>query len=135
MGRRPEDIPTRQFDWGTIKWLVASELGDDAGITVGEVIIYPGQGHAPHTHEAEEVLYIVSGEGAQTVGEGTQAYPVVAGDVVYVPYGAVHSTYNTSWSPMRLIAVYNPRGPEKLLDTAPDARILEPGVPPLWTQG
>jgi quercetin dioxygenase-like cupin family protein len=132
MARRPDDIPTRVFDWGTIKWLVAPELGDEAGITVGEVIIYPGQGHAPHTHEAEEVLYIVSGEGSQTVGEGTEPFPVVAGDAVYVPYGAVHSTYNTTWSPMRLIAVYNPKGPEQVLDGLPDATILAPGVAPAW---
>lgn len=134
MARHPNDIPTRQFDWGTIKWLVAPEQGDDAGITVGEVIIYPGRGHAPHTHEAEEVLYVISGEGSQTVGEGTDSFAVAAGDAVYVPYGAVHSTYNTSWSPMRLIAVYNPKGPEKLLDQLPDCTILEPGVPPLWAQ-
>lgn len=45
-GRRPEEVPTRVFDWGTIKWLVTPHLDEGAGLTTGEVIIYPGQGHA-----------------------------------------------------------------------------------------
>ena len=37
MARRPDDIPTRVFDWGTIKWLVADDVGDEAGITVPQL--------------------------------------------------------------------------------------------------
>jgi len=135
-GRRPDDVPTRTFEWGTIKWLVTPNLVDaDAGLTVGEVIVYPGQGHAPHDHPGEEeVIYVVSGEGEQTVGDGP-AFPIREGDAVYIPRGTTHSTYNTTWRPLRLTVVYTPGGAETGLDGLPDARILEPGVAPRWTQG
>lgn len=134
-GRRPEDVPTRVFDWGTIKWLVTPHLDEGAGLTTGEVIVYPGQGHAPHVHPGEEeVIYVISGEGTQTVGEDAEAFPIKAGDAVYIPANTVHSTYNTTWSPLRLVVVYTPGGAETGLDGLPDARILEPGVQPAWKQ-
>jgi oxalate decarboxylase/phosphoglucose isomerase-like protein (cupin superfamily) len=133
-GRRPDEVATRSFDWGTIKWLVTPHLEPGIGLTTGEVIIYPGKGHAPHTHPGEEeVLYVISGEGEQTVGDGP-AFPIHEGDAVYVPRDTLHSTYNTTWRPLRLVAVYTPGGAETGLDALPDARILEPGVAPLWAQ-
>ena len=134
-GRRPDEVPTRVFDWGTIKWLVTPHLDEGAGLTTGEVIVYPGQGHAPHVHpNEEEVIYVISGEGTQTVGDGADPFPIKAGDAVYIPANTVHSTYNTTWSPLRLIVVYTPGGAETGLDALPDARIHEPGVQPAWKQ-
>jgi oxalate decarboxylase/phosphoglucose isomerase-like protein (cupin superfamily) len=134
-GRRPEEVPTRVFDWGTIKWLVTPHLDEGAGLTTGEVIIYPGQGHAPHVHpEEEEVIYVISGEGEQTVGDGEPPFPIQEGDAVYIPAATLHSTYNTTWRPLRLVVVYTPGGAETALDALPDARILEPGLVPQWTQ-
>ncbi|WP_203861587.1 cupin domain-containing protein [Plantactinospora mayteni] len=133
-GRRPDEVPTRTFDWGTIKWLVTPHLDEGAGLTTGEVVIYPGQGHAPHVHpNEEEVIYVISGEGAQTVGDGP-AFPIREGDAVYIPANTLHSTDNTTWRPLRLVVVYTPGGAETGLDELPDARILEPGVASRWTQ-
>jgi oxalate decarboxylase/phosphoglucose isomerase-like protein (cupin superfamily) len=135
IGRRPDEVPTRVFDWGTIKWLVTPHLDEGAGLTTGEVIVYPGQGHAPHVHpNEEEVIYVISGEGTQTVGDGADPFPIKAGDAVYIPANTVHSTYNTTWSPLRLIVVYTPGGAETGLDELPDARVLEAGVQPSWKQ-
>lgn len=134
MTRRPDDVETRTFDWGTIKWLVSPDLDSGAGLTTGEVIIYPGKGHARHTHPtAEEVIYVISGEGEQTVGDD-DAFAVTEGDAIYIPRDTPHSTFNTTWRPMRLLVVYTPGGEEKALDGAPDVRILEPGTVPLWSQ-
>ena len=133
-GRRPDEVPTRTFGWGTIKWLVTPHLDEGAGLTVGEVIIYPGQGHAPHDHPGEEeVIYVISGEGEQTVGDGA-AFPVREGDAIYIPRGTQHSTYNTTWRPLRLSVTYTPGGAETGLDGLPDAQILDAGVAPLWSQ-
>jgi oxalate decarboxylase/phosphoglucose isomerase-like protein (cupin superfamily) len=133
-GRQPDDVSTRVFDWGTIKWLVSPHLDPGAGLTTGEVIVYPGQGHAPHLHPAEEeVIYVISGEGEQMVDNG-EPFPIREGDAVYIPANTVHSTYNTTWRPLRLVVVYTPGGAETALDGLPDARILEPGVAPRWTQ-
>jgi quercetin dioxygenase-like cupin family protein len=134
-GRRPDDVPTRTFEWGSIKWLVTPHLDESAKMTVGEVIINPGQGHAPHTHPGEdEVIYVISGEGVQTVGEGAEAFEIREGDAIYIPLGTVHSTYNTTWRPLRLVVTYTPGGAETMLDELPDARILEPGEVPAWVQ-
>jgi quercetin dioxygenase-like cupin family protein len=134
MSRKPDDVQTRAFDWGTIKWLVTPHLDEGAGLTTGEVIIYPGQGHAPHQHPGEEeVIYVISGKGSQTVGDG-EAFDIAEGDAIYIPRDAVHSTYNTTWSPLRLVVVYTPGGAETGLDGLPDARILPAGEAPTWVQ-
>jgi len=134
MSRKPDDVQTRAFDWGTIKWLVTPHLDEGAGLTTGEVIIYPGQGHAPHQHPGEEeVIYVISGKGSQTVGDG-EAFDIAEGDAIYIPRDTVHSTYNTTWSPLRLVVVYTPGGAETGLDGLPDARILPAGEAPTWVQ-
>ena len=134
MARKPADVQTRVFDWGTIKWLVTPHLDEGAGLTTGEVIVYPGQGHAPHQHPGEEeVIYVISGKGSQTVGDG-EAFDVSEGDAIYIPADTDHSTYNTGWSPLRLVVVYTPGGAETGLDGLPDARILDAGVAPTWSQ-
>ena len=131
----PESVPTRVFDWGTIKWLVTPNLDAGIGLTTGEVIIYPGKGHDPHVHSGEEeVIYVISGEGTQTVGEDGEAFAIKEGDAVYIPKNTLHSTYNTNWRPLRLVVVYTPGGAETGLDQLPDARILEPGVASSWSQ-
>ena len=46
-GRRPDELPTRVFDWGSVKWLITPNLDGPIGLTTGEVIVYPGKGHEP----------------------------------------------------------------------------------------
>jgi oxalate decarboxylase/phosphoglucose isomerase-like protein (cupin superfamily) len=134
-GRRPDEVPTRVLDWGTIKWLVSPDLDPGAGLTTGEVVVYPGKGHAPHLHpNDEEVIYVIFGEGMQTVGDGTPAFPIKAGDAVYIPANTLHSTYNTTWQPLRLVVIYTPGGAERQVDELPDVRILQPGLAPEWKQ-
>lgn len=113
-------LPTHSFEWGAIKWLVSPSTTPGAQMTFGEVMLLPGKGHTRHNHpDAEEVLYILSGEGEQTVNDGAP-FPVRAGDVLYIPTGAYHSTINTGWEPIRLIAIYNPGGSELGLAELPD---------------
>ncbi len=124
--------PTYTFSWGATKWLVTPSITPGARLTFGEVVLLPGKGHDRHNHEgAEEVLYVLSGEGMQTVNDG-EPFPVRAGDAIYIPEGAFHSTVNTGWEPMRLIALYNPGGAELGLRTLPDFREIPAGeAPPL----
>jgi oxalate decarboxylase/phosphoglucose isomerase-like protein (cupin superfamily) len=130
----PNAIPTQTFDWGAIKWFVSPELTEGAGITFGEVVLLPGRGHDRHNHpESEEILYVLSGEGEQMLDEG-EPFPVKPGDTIYVPTGVFHSTRNTGWEPMRLLAFYNPGGPEKVLEGLPDFRQVAAGSLPDWTR-
>lgn len=123
-------LPTDQFDWGIIKWLVTPDQDEGANLTLGEVVVLPGQGHDRHNHpDAEEVLYVLSGVGLQMVDDG-EPYEVRAGDAIYVPKAVFHSTKNIGWEPMRVIALYNPGGSEIGLRELPDYRQVPPGELP-----
>lgn len=127
----PRSVPTQTFDWGIIKWLVKPEYTVGTGLTFGEVILLPGKGHARHNHpESEEILYVLSGQGEQMINDG-EPFPIKAGDTIYVSLGVYHSTLNTGWGPLRLIAIYNPAGAERVLETAPDFKEVPAGQVPI----
>ena len=131
----PNAVPTQTFDWGAIKWFVTPDATEGAGITFGEVVLQPGRGHDRHNHpESEEILYVLSGEGEQMIDDG-DPFPVKPGATIYVPTGVFHSTRNTGWEPMRLLALYNPGGPEKVLEGLPDFQQVAAGSVPDWTRG
>jgi oxalate decarboxylase/phosphoglucose isomerase-like protein (cupin superfamily) len=131
----PNAVPTQTFEWGAIKWFVTPDTTEGAGITFGEVVLQPGRGHDRHNHpKSEEILYVLSGEGEQMLDDGNP-FPVKPGDTIYVPTGVFHSTRNTGWEPMRLLALYNPGGPEKVLEGLPDFQQVAAGSVPDWTRG
>jgi oxalate decarboxylase/phosphoglucose isomerase-like protein (cupin superfamily) len=116
---KPAQVETFSFGWGTMKWFVSPLTIKGAANSQGEVIINPGQGHTPHLHEtADELIYVVSGAGTQTVGE--EEFPIAEGDTVYIPMGIVHSTMNADWRALRLIVTYTPGGEEQALTALPD---------------
>jgi oxalate decarboxylase/phosphoglucose isomerase-like protein (cupin superfamily) len=128
----PQGVPTQTFDWGSIKWLVTPDATKGAGLTFGEVVLQPGRGHDRHNHpDAEEILYVLSGAGEQMLDDG-DPFPIGAGDTIYVPTAVYHSTRNTSWAPLRLLALYNPGGAEKALEGLPDYREVPAGALPEW---
>jgi oxalate decarboxylase/phosphoglucose isomerase-like protein (cupin superfamily) len=125
-------IPTHSFEWGAIKWLVTPTTTPGARLTFGEVLVMPGKGHSRHNHpDAEEILYILSGEGEQMVADG-EPVAIRAGDVLYIPAGVFHATLNTGWEPMRLIALYNPGGSELALMELEDFRETPAGANLGW---
>src|SRR5215216_2995999 len=102
----PNSLVTQTFEWGSIKWLVSPASQPEAGLTLGEVVLLPGRGHDRHNHPvSEEVLHVLSGVGEQMVDDG-ESFAVRAGDTIYIPTGIYHSTVNTGWTPMRLLAIY-----------------------------
>lgn len=126
----PRSVPTHTFDWGNIKWFVTPDGTEDSGLTFGEVILLPGKGHDRHNHpESEEVLYVLSGAGEQMLDD-SEPFPVGPGATIHVPTAMFHSTRNTGWEPLRLLALYNPGGAEKVLEELPDHRELPPGEVP-----
>jgi len=128
------DLPTMTFGWGATKWLVTPDVTPGATISFGEVVLMPGQGHDRHNHPvSEEILYVLSGEGVQMLDDG-EPFPVRAGDTIYVPTAVFHSTLNTGWAPLRLLALYNPGGPEKDLESLPDFAEVPAGSLPGWVR-
>lgn len=128
----PNELTTQTFDWGAIKWFVTPDVTSDARMTVGEVVLLPGKGHDRHNHpNSEEVLYVLSGEGKQMLDD-EEPFTVRAGDMIYVPTAVFHSTLNSGWEPLKLLAIYNPGGPEKDLKGLPDFVELSAGAQPNW---
>lgn len=128
----PATLPTMTFDWGVIKPLVASDNTEGAAVSMMHVILLPGKGHERHNHpDADEILYILAGEGDQMVDDG-EPFAVRGGQTLYVPRGAFHSTLNTGYEPMVILAIYAPAGAEQVLKELPDYREVAPGeAPPL----
>ncbi|HEV8053783.1 MAG TPA: cupin domain-containing protein, partial [Candidatus Limnocylindrales bacterium] len=85
-----------------------------------------------HNHpDADEILYVLAGAGDQMVDDG-EPFAVRPGQAIWVPEGAFHSTVNTGWEPLVLLAIYAPAGAEQVLKTLPDYREVPAGeAPPL----
>jgi oxalate decarboxylase/phosphoglucose isomerase-like protein (cupin superfamily) len=131
----PATLPTMTFDWGVIKPLVATDNTEDPAVSMMHVILLPGKGHDRHNHpDADEILYILAGEGDQMVDDG-EPFGVRAGQTVFIPKGAFHSTLNTGYEPMVILAIYAPAGAEQVLKELPDYREVPPGEPPALTRG
>jgi quercetin dioxygenase-like cupin family protein len=131
----PDALPTMSFEWGVIKPLVSTANTDAPGLSLMHVVLLPGQGHVRHDHPgSDEVLYVLSGRGEQMVDDG-EPFPVGPGQAIFVPKGAPHSTVNTGWEPMALLAIYAPAGAEEALAGLPDHRELAPGEPPALVRG
>jgi oxalate decarboxylase/phosphoglucose isomerase-like protein (cupin superfamily) len=126
----PDQVETQVFPWGTIKWLSEPHVTNAQNFSMGVVLLNPGKGHERHNHPGvEEILYVVSGEGEQMVNdEPPQA--VRPGMCIHIPADVYHSTINTGWEPLKLIAVYSPHGPEALLRELPDCKTIPPGALP-----
>jgi len=122
----PEDLETIEFDWGTSKWMSTPDVTGAESFSAGITILKPGRAHERHVHpDSEEILYFLSGEGKQTIGEETRS--VRQGELVYIPAGVEHSTENTGWAPLQFLAAYGPPGPEAAIRDAEGSTIHPPG--------
>lgn len=131
----PRESETQTFDWGIIKWLVSPDLTPGANITFGQVVLLPGEGHTRHNHpESEEILYVLSGTGEQMVND-KPPFAVRGGDTIYIPMAIHHSTVNTGWEPLVLLAIYNPGGAERALSGLPDFKAVPAGEMPRLKRG
>ena len=129
----PEDLPTFSFGWGVIKPLVSQDnVEETPDVSLMHVVLLPGQGHERHNHpDADEVLYVLAGAGDQMVDDG-EPFPVRPGQAIWIPKGQFHSTVNTGWEPMAILAIYAPAGAEQILKTLPDYVEVPAGdAPPL----
>lgn len=76
----------------------------------------PGTGHDFHLHEnREEFLYILSGTIEQWLEEEKKVY--TAGDVIYVPPGTPHASFNIGKETAQLLAIFNNKANPSALAT------------------
>ena len=131
----PTALPTMSFSWGLIKPLVSTRNTDGPAMSLMHVVLLPGEGPERHNHpDSDEILYILSGQGEQMVDD-SETFPVGPGQAVFIPKAAFHSTVNTGWEPLVLLAIYAPAGAEEALEGLPDHRELGPGERPRLVRG
>ena len=91
--------------WGTLTWLASREI-TQSEITVGRVVIKPGESNPRHCHDrCEEVLFLIEGRLDHTFGDDVTS--MEAGDTLVVPPGLMHSARNTGDADAVMIVAYS----------------------------
>ena len=76
-----------------------------AGVSVVLIAAAAGDGQEPHTHPAEEIVVVQSGEATFFLGE-RQARIVREDEIVRIPAGVPHRWQNTASSPFHAVAIH-----------------------------
>lgn len=58
----------------------------------------------PHTHDVEETIFYIDGEGSARVGQ--KEIKVKPGTMLVIPPGTVHSSIRESLEPLRYLAIF-----------------------------
>ncbi|MCR4410841.1 MAG: cupin domain-containing protein [Thermoguttaceae bacterium] len=96
-----------KLDWGSLAWCCRPSGTGSQNLTVIEVTLAPGGGHAFHKHpKQEEVIYVVDGQVEQWLDKGKRV--LSTGDSVYIPAGTVHASFNTGARDAKLLAILGP---------------------------
>lgn len=130
----PNDAETIVSSWVTAKIMASPDASGSEKTSAVSLYFNPGQGHARHNHPvSEQLIFVTSGEGVMMI-EDEAGRPVETaigpGSLVTIPRGAFHSTFNTGWEPLRILAVYSPPGPEQAMRNSEEFVVLAPGVQP-----
>ncbi|MDN5276196.1 MAG: hypothetical protein PWR01_161 [Clostridiales bacterium] len=92
-------------------FLIDPEESPSRRLKMGYTIIYPTGTTTGHSHDEEEVYYVISGEGVMVVGE--DEFPIKAGDALYVPPREFHTTYQRGNMPLVVLWVTGKLDPEE----------------------
>ncbi|MBM7583230.1 mannose-6-phosphate isomerase-like protein (cupin superfamily) [Caldicoprobacter guelmensis] len=92
-------------------FLIDPEESPSRRLKMGYTIIYPTGTTTGHSHNEEEVYYVISGEGVMVVGE--DEFPIKAGDALYVPPREFHTTYQKGNMPLVVLWVTGKLDPEE----------------------
>lgn len=72
---------------------------------VARVEVEPGVMAGRHTHDGDEISYVVEGEGELLI-DGEAPRKLKAGDAFVIPAGKVHDAKNTGSGPFKLVGVF-----------------------------
>jgi quercetin dioxygenase-like cupin family protein len=84
-----------------IRVLISSQEGPNFALR--RFTMQKGGGMPRHTNTVEHEQYVLAGEATITIGDET--HHVKAGDVVFIPEGAVHSYENTGQGPFEFLCI------------------------------
>lgn len=121
----PEQVETIVTDWTTAKVMCGPSVNGSEQMGAVSLFFDPGHGHSRHIHhDADQIIYVISGQGEHVIErqDGTTVNEKVGpGSLIYIPKGNYHSTFNTGWEPMRVLAVFSPPGPVQALRDVGDS--------------
>jgi quercetin dioxygenase-like cupin family protein len=107
--------------WTLEEWLCRSDVVPNKELLMVRANMEAGDSHPFHTHPTrEEIIYILSGRAEQWIGKEHRI--LSAGEMVLIPKGEVHGTYNPFRERLVFLAILSP------------ANAPEPGIVDVSTQ-
>jgi len=93
--------------WTLEEWLCRSDVVPNEHLLLVRANMEPGRSHPFHTHPTrEEIIYIISGRAEQWSGKEHRI--LNPGDMVFIPKGEVHGTYNPFLEKLVFLAILSP---------------------------
>jgi mannose-6-phosphate isomerase-like protein (cupin superfamily) len=98
--------PRYQRDDITSYLLVSEDTCGSKNLSITVVEMEPGGLQRLHSHEPEQMYFILEGSGLMTVGD--EAQPVGAGDCIFFPSFSRHGLENTGGTVLRYLSAASP---------------------------
>ncbi len=102
--KNSKDVQARPVSAGvdtTIQVLISAQEGPN--FAMRRFVMQPGGGMPRHTNTVEHEQYVLNGRAR--IGIDDETYEVKAGDVVFIPEGAVHFYQNIGEEPFEFLCV------------------------------
>jgi len=112
---RKETAPRYERDRITSYLLVSERTCESRNLTTTLVEMQPHGVQRVHSHEPEQMYYILEGEGIMTVGNETKN--VSAGDCIFLPAGVPHGLENKANTALRYLSAASPSFTKQQADT------------------
>jgi len=82
------------------------DRAEAAASEVFVVVLEPGEAPPLHVHhDAEQIFYVLEGNGLLQISESAERYPVKPGDIVRIPPSTYHRVFCDGDKPLRYLSV------------------------------
>ena len=130
-----KDLDGRAYPAGrtTFNLVGGTSAVSNPHFSFGYVVLDGNGGQVPwHSHEQEEIYFVVEGRGQMCVGR--EIREVCGGQMVHIPSNSFHQITNVSDEPLRMVYCYAPAGEvahwrQELDGTLPRAGVEAPALP------
>lgn len=94
-----------EFPWGYMRWFCSQAMGNTEGLTMGRMVMKPGESNRRHSHaNAEEAIYVVRGRVSHELDGRTIVQE--DGDFLAIPTGAIHRSTNIGEEDAEMIIAF-----------------------------
>jgi quercetin dioxygenase-like cupin family protein len=101
-----------QSPWTIEEWMCREDIVQNEHLLLVRANMDPHRSHPFHTHPTrEEIIYVISGKAEQWIGDKHQI--LNPGEMVFIPKGEVHGTYNPHDEPLVFLAILSPAKAEE----------------------